>query len=299
MEKLDCIYIDRIEGEKGAINRHLHMIGELKMGTIKQSVKENHKKIQEDIGEIKRLRSRQADKHLIRQIKRLCTKDTVILANQKIIQDFGIANTLFELRKRELLENVSDITKYLRKRLDDAGRKSFLLWLHSEQWSWSEIHNILYEVKKYYEDIYIVNYSSCFDEDRLSYYFYEEYGVALHFLRESQALQLGVDTVFFLVEEWKDVYQQIVYWTGYVVAELEGNIRRERRRFRIEGEPTPMTDSATKNKDLYTGFVYAHQGKELPYELSVAALYHDFLREMLRNTEGENAISIVAIYRLE
>ncbi len=277
---MDCLYIERVSGEKNAEEMNLLTIGEVQVGTIKQQVQEKWRK--------------KADKKLLRIIKKHCNTDTVIVANARMMQDFELPNTLFELRKHELLKNIEGIMCFLKGRVTNQKRKKFLLVLHSQNWSKCEIRNILLEAQKHYEDIYVVCQGKEMEMECLADYFYKECGVVLHLYYEQDGRRLEADTVLFLVEEWKTYYQQFGYHNGYAIAEREETFTRRKRLYEsgVEG-------CLQIKREIYAGLGYRYRKEDIVYELALPLLYHSSLQHLLMLSNEENAISIVAIYGLE
>ncbi len=277
---MHCLYIERVDGEKNAEKISCLTVGEMQLGIIKQQVQERFRK--------------RADKRLLRIVKKHCNRETIITGNEKAMGDFELPNTLFDLRKQELLKNVGRIVKLLQSHISKKKRKKLLVVLHSEKWNKCEMCDLLLEVKKYYEDIYIVYQGKKAEMESIADYFYRECGVELHLYYEQDGRSLEVDTVLFLVKEWSTFYQQFGYRNGYVIAEQEQGIRRRKMGYEGGGMKCLLSD-----RMLYAGLAYKCERKEIPYELALPIVYHDGLRHVTALQKEEKEISIVAIYGLE
>lgn len=276
---MHCLYIERVSGEKNVEEICCTSIGGVECGIIRQQVQERLKK--------------KADKHLLKLVKRHCNKETIILANARAMEDFKMPNTLFFLRKRELLYNIGEIIAFLHSQITTNKRKRLLLVLHSKEWTQSEIIALLIEVRKFYEDIYMVCQAKRTESESIAKYFYEEFGVVLHLIYED-GRSLDVDTVFFLVKEWNAYYQQFGYRNGYVITEHDMKIRREKKEYiRNDDKCTAI------NRMIYAGLAYGCAKKDIPYELALPIVYHDELQYITAFQKEEKEISVVAIYGLE
>lgn len=277
---MHCLYIERVSGDKNAEEMDWVTIGEMQAGTVKQYVQERWRK--------------KADKRLLKMVKKHCDRETIIVANERVVQEFELPNTLFELRKQELLKNIKEIMCFLKRHITTENRKRFLLVLHSENWGKCEIRNILIEVQKHYEDIYIVYQGAESEMECLADYFYRECGVVLHLYYEQDGRGFEVDTVLFLVQEWKEYYQQFGYRNGYVIAEQEHAFSRSKR---VYGDGRMKYHLS--NRMIYAGLAYQYRKKDILYELALPLLYHGSLQHLVMSQNEEKAISIVAIYGLE
>lgn len=277
---MHCLYIERVSGEENAEEICCISVGRVRCGVIKQQVRECHKK--------------RADKRLLKIVKKQCNKETVILANERAMKDFKMQNTLFYLRKQELLQNIGRITVFLQSQIAVKKRKKLLLVLHSENWSRCEIMALLFEIINSYEDIYIVYQTKKTELESIAEHLYREFGAVLHLNYEEDGRSLDVDTVFFLVKEWNAYYQQFGYRNGYVIAEQDVKLRRKKM-----GDIKYDAECISTNRMLYAGLVYRYEGKDIPYELALPIVYHDGLRYVTTFQKEEKAISVVAIYGLE
>lgn len=300
MTKLDCIYIERFTGDKNAIETELQTIGGIRVGIVRQMVKEKIEQSDknEDCAECNRNKKLcKQDKALFSRIKKLCDGETVVVANERMVRDFDIPNILFEMKKQELLENKTSIIEYLRRQLGKEKRKKFLLTIESEKWNQNEIREILQMVKNHYENIYIYNRTGILDTDDLAKFFYEEYGLVLHFIDDLQMRKLKIDTALFLVKYWKEERVMACCHNGYVVAEFDNH--QKRRRKRLHDMRNTKEYIIEEKKEIYMGFVHSYCGKQIPYELAVTMKNHVYLQHLLKLNKPQNEISIVAIYGAE
>lgn len=313
MEKVRVIYIERADGEKKEIEMELQWIGEIRVGIIRQVMKRKEENyVDKTIIEKRKEKKNGADKttqeargnrkldkqdkELLKRIKRMCDKETIVVANERTIRDFGLSNTLFELRRKELLDNVARIIDYLCGRTGTSQRKSFLLMVDSVKWNEKELKELLNMVKNRYENIYIDNRVGMLDVEELATLFYEEYGIVLHFVDGLEARQLKVDTAFFLVKEWDDKYAEISYCNSYLVAEFETGQRRRRKRMHEELYKVAEKKTEQRKKENYMGLVYSYCGRQIPYEVAVVVKYHEYMQHFFERNVVKNEISIVAIY---
>lgn len=300
MAKVQCIYIERLDGEKNVIETERQMIGGIRVGIIRQVTNKKTKHNNQEKEQMQNNDNRKIDKqdkNLLKVIKKLCDKETIIVANERIVQDFKIPNVLFEMKKKELLENITRIIEYLRGQIGKEGRRTFLLTIQSERWNQNEIEELLSIVKNRYENIYIHNQTDNLDTEGLAKYFYEEYGIVLHFIDNLQIRKLKIDTALFLVKYWKEECAMTSCCNGYVVAEFDHHQRTRRKRLRET--KIAEENKAEKKTEIYMGFVYSYCGKQIPYELAVVMRNHAYLQHLLNLNRTKNEISIVAIYGVE
>lgn len=325
MTKVRVVYIERADGEKNVIETEVQWIGGIRVGIIRQVIKRKeresdiYKKIREKKEEEndvdkktreerkekenstdkrgKRGKLDKQDKKLLRRVKRMCDNETIVVGNGRMVQDFALSNTLFELKRKELLDNAMGIIDYLCGRNGSNQRRTFLLIVDSEKWKQSEIEEILNVVKNRYENIYINNRAGRLDMENMAAFFYEEYGMVLHFVDGLEVRQLKVDTVFFLVKDWNKKYAEIAYCNAYTVEEIESG--QKRRRKRLHGELSMATEIERRKKENYMGLVYSYRGKQIPYELAIVIKYHEYLQHFFGRNVAKNEISIVAIYGVE
>lgn len=293
MEKLNCVYIERQSGEKNTIEVELQKIEQLNMGIIRQTIRKNNR-IPDRTGNIGKRRMDKQDKRILRIIKKLCNKKTVMMANEQLVADFSLPNIYFEMKKAELLKNIKEIMQYLWGGIEGKGRKTCLLVMDSDKWCENDIREILVETKNHYENIYISNENNTLDTDALADFFYDECGVVLHPADGEKIGKMEMDTVLFLIKEWKDKYSKIDCRNGYVVSETEKGLVRKRKRMQETG-----IQNGGRKKEIYMGFVYAYCGKQILYELALLLENHTGLQYLRGQQCAVGKIYIVAIYAME
>ena len=300
MERLHCVYVERLDGDKNVIETEILSIAGVRAGIIRQTVKKKRKGNIEDKGDAEcngDRKSDRRDKELVRVIRKLCDKETIIVANERIVQRFGLPNTLFEMKKKELLDNKTIIAEHLKAQIGEGKRKTFLLSIQSKNWSQREIEEILCIVKNYYENIYIHVREEILDIECLKRFFYDGYGVMLQCVDDSQMRKVKIDTVLFLVKYWNKECIAPCYRNGYVVTEFDNSQRTRRKRL---GKIVVEQDNiVAPREELYMGLVYSDYGKQIPYELAVVIKNHVYLQHLVKLNNPQNEISVVAIYGAE
>lgn len=293
INKADYIYIERTYGKRNNIEMKEDTILGLKWLSVLQTVKEKRKRW---IRNTKVVASGAGfdvryNNVLVKKLKKYCNEDTIVMGKEATIKELGIPAFLPHMRKKELLCNAKDLLRYFQ--MNKIGRSKFLLVIKSNFWSLKEVIQLLWEVKDYYEDIYVVADDSKIDTESLCHFFCEECGIVLHPVNEDVATTVQMDAVLFLIEEWQEQHREYCFRKGYVVAEWEGTMQRKRKSFRKE----QIIDDA--DKELYSGFVYENERKQIMYEMAITLLGCRYLQPCSKEVVKENPISIVAIYGVE
>lgn len=245
------------------------------------------------------------DKQLAKKIRKYCSEQTVVVANERLAREWELPNRLFHLRKWELKNNALDIFRYFQMRTEHGTivekkeeyanssntRSRFLMVLESNEWSHKEVVELLWVIKNCYEEIYIVLENSKVDEQKLLDFFCEECGILIHSVSAEFAKTISVDAVLFLIKEWSTYYQCYSFEIGYVVAEWEETVARKRKNFHT----MVNSNQRCEHKELYAGLVYECEHTQLPYYK--ALMFR--MNPMGPIREQEKRISIVAIYGIE
>lgn len=221
-KKADYIYVERIAGERNYL--HVEEVEIQKSHIIR---------IRQEITEATTENARrmyQLDKKLLCRMKKLWHKSAIVVGNERITKEWEMPNVLFRMRKQILLENKQTIFDRLCKEDADQQsdtfcrkRRSFLLVLDSSEWQYKDVENLLWEVQKRFEDIYVVQDRNSFFIDEMCDYFIEECGVIIHVLKKNDAKNMKFDTILFLVERLNNSDKEYIYNNRYVVEEWEEN----------------------------------------------------------------------------
>ncbi len=284
MKKWDCVYIERTLGDCNRVCVTECNFGDVKQAKVLQLVKKDRRKVEKE------------NRQLIRVLKKNCAEKTVVVGNERTVQELGLTNYLFQMRKREMESRLVDILKGV-KGEDAKKRKSCLLLIESDKWNQRDVTGLLWIIKEQYEDIYLSVQTSDLSIESIETYFYEEYGLVIHVVNEKVTRQLQVDMGLFLVERWKESYKKYSVRTGYVVAEWEGEMKRKRKA--IQREPPQVLNPYLVYREWYAGFVYEWEGKPISYETGVLLANNLFLKEKICKSTMQNPISVVAIYGVE
>ncbi len=198
-------------------------------------------------------------KKLKRKLGKKEPESCVVGADLIMAKYLHIDDELFRGRKKELLVNREKILSGTAF----TGRKpqpgdSFLLVLESGGWSEQEVLALLQTAKDYYKDLNIVMNGNHINASKLSKILYEEFGVVLHFLSEQEGIRCDADFSLFLLEKWQERIYRYHFRKGYVVAEQERGMVRNK----MEGR-------------LCSGFAYASEKTELPYQMGVDIFYQN------------------------
>lgn len=308
MRKAQVIYIRRTWGSKSKISECIFT--ELKYVQVTQSIKKDDEMSN---CRLQKMRQRKWDKSLIRLLRRRSDKGTVMVGNELAVRTLGIENTLFHLRKREFQSSWETMVALLGGRNEGEWdvknkedrkstgtrwenrttniRKSFLLVLSSAQWNAKELIALFEPVKNSYADIYIVMNDVSINIQRVVDYYFEEYGVELNIITYEAAQLLRVETVLFLLKEWRSDASCFCFQNGYAVVEWENEMKRKRLPYHL--------NEVDKWSGIYSGFAYEIEGQMLEYEEALVLMNYAY--SFIGNAERkeEKPISVVAIYGVE
>lgn len=280
-EKVDYIYFCGGEGKKNDVEficQNVSGIQVLKIRILQKKILDD-KALKRTLNYAQRTRLRDLClKKIEKKIKKYNTSACVVDADQKMAEELQLKHPLFQAKKRELLDNYHAIIEQLSGFEDrrPGERKAFLVVLDSVEWNQKDLLQLLLGAKNYYEDLNIVIKNNNINIERIVEILYEEWGITLHVLSEAMALDLTMDFVIFLLENWMKSIRGYDFRTGYIMLENDTGIRR------CEG----------KGK-LYSGFVYERNKERIPYQMAVSIFGQN--REIYDNF----AITSVDIYHVE
>lgn len=297
IKKANCIYIERKFGKRNQFEIEEEEIAGKYIVKIVQMVKQRTKIEKESkINKKAVKRNAREDEKLLKVVKRYADRETLILGNEKLIQHLNIPNIAFEMRKREMKYYINEIMRYFQPvKTGYLQRRRFLLVIDSLYWNYTEVQNVIWHAKNYYEDIYV-----CAQETMgkaLSDFFCEEYGIMIQVITKETAKNMEMNTVWLLLKRWEEFDWDYSFENGYVVAEWEDSMKRKRHKILDVKECDKEEKGTTMVKKLYSGFTYEIKKKHLPYEFAVM-----IAMEQICQSDGkmeENPISIVAIYSVE
>lgn len=296
-EKVNGIYIEREWGDCDITETKRSDIAGFSIMCVYQKVKrvngEEKRIVERKRKRIHSQKIRKCDKKLRKIIKKYCKKETIVIGNEQAVKELELRPVLFLARKQELLINVDDLFGVLAgEKKNVLDRSCCLIVLESEQWSKYELLHILKKIKDKYEDIYIESDTEQMYLEWITTFFYEEYGVVMNVISDSEGKQLQANTTLLLIEYWDEHYREYIHGNGYVVAQWEEGLVRKRRNLR----------KAFVNKScgqLYAGFVYESKKRAIPYEWGVLLSCSSDLQHSIQDFVKENPISSVAIYGVE
>ena len=284
IKKAECVYCERIMGGYGKILVTESVFADIRIAKVIQSVNIRKRQVEKD------------NKRIAKVLKKCCDINTILIGNELIVKELELFNQSFFVRKKEMLNHIQEILWcFPDKQEMTKSRKTFLLVMGSDGWNQKEIVKVLEVAKDYYEDIYIVVKNVRLNMDQLVDYFHVEYGIVIHIATEREAKAMQVDFGLFLVGHWCGSFKRYYFRKGYVVAEWEEDMKR--RRVNV-GKMTEQNQHLI-NRELYSGFVYENEKKQLPYEIGVMLANNQSIQESFQKEKKENPISIVAIYGVE
>lgn len=239
-KKADFIYVERIVGAGNDVQVQQQIVNDRLVVHITQMVKENRNSEKyEELDAEKRklfseLISREKKKHLqktnqklIGVIRKFWCEETIVVGDEALTKAWGMPNELFRIKRELLLENAKDIVRQLGERnetnLSVKSRASFLLVIDSIQWRYQDVEQILWQVQRQYEDIYVISKAERLDMEKLEDYFVEECGVVLQQLSEKEAQDKWFDTIFFFVERDGGFDKAYSFGNRYLISEWEEN----------------------------------------------------------------------------
>lgn len=134
---------------------------------------------------------------LEKAIRNYCRQDTILYGDERAVKHLGLGNASFEARKQEFLQCVDELVclwegKTKRRNVGTDARverRGFLLVVDSEEWKYRELVKILTVIKNVYEDVYVLPLVALDYIDEMKEFFYDEYGVVLHVVSESEAMK--------------------------------------------------------------------------------------------------------------
>lgn len=214
VKRADYIFLERLGGTGNHLLIEEYDVEPNRVVHIQQMIKTPKKRL---------------DHKLLRILKLFWKEDTVVVGNERITTEWNMPNTLFHIKKQILLQNIKFVLEQLGsergKRTGNVWeeRKSFLLVLDSKEWRYKEVEGLLWEIRKWYEDMYIVVKKSAFEIDEIYDFFCEECGVILGLLEEEEAIKKNFDTIFFFVEREGRYDKSYSFGNRYMVTEWEEN----------------------------------------------------------------------------
>lgn len=268
--------MERCEGSRNTITLLNKDMEGIKLLRIRQHIKSGEKHIDKQNEKIKKVMRKHYD------------DDVIWIVQEKLTKELELPNLSFDARKHELLANKQAVFRYLQTQTEPGrGRSTFMLVLDSLAWSENELTELIWEIKNYYADILMIVKKTNVNVVRMAEFLYDECGLVIHIMSDVAAVEERVDAALFLLEQWDDSVTLYSFVSGYVVAEWEDGMPRQRKNFRKR--------SSVKRKELYAGFVYEKNKRQFPYEMAVALLNcHDKKGDQFQISQ-DSPISIVAI----
>ncbi len=293
INRANYIYVERRYSDNDKLEVEQKEVSGRYVVKIYQNIKKTQKKF---LNLNPKFRKKRDDRKLFKTLRKYANEESVLMADKNLTEYFDIPNVAFEMRKNEMKNHIDEILQFFQ--IISNGfleRRKFLLVVESDYWSYSEVQNVIWCAKNYYEDIYVIVKETI--GNQLKDFFYDEYGVMIHIIEKEDVKNVQVTTIWLLLKEWEDCVWEYSFENGYVVAEWENSMRRQRKKMITLNQRKEISLKKMSEKSLYSGFSYEIRKMKIPYEIAVLIANEAENRHRLK-TEG-NPISIVAIYSIE